>query len=403
MPFRIFSGKVDAPEMPLEDIVQRILSSRPDKTREELQAMIEAKVEEAKGFLTHESAARVVAVELGVEQLGVTPTHGITVKDLVSGLGDVTITGCVIYAGPLQKFSSQDEREVKMKHLVIADRTGELRVVVWGDKADMADSKDLLGRVVRFTHGYVRAGYNGRLELSIGTKGNIEDVSSDEKRGEFPILVDFNKKIDQLTKDTKKVNVIGKVAEVYLPSTFSREDGRDGTLKKLELQDETGIVTVVFWDSKVQESADVEVGCVLQLFGGKIKESLNGGIELHADSSVRFAILKNLPVGYESFSTDPIKIKDLKPGLKVVIEGSVVSQPEVKELTTSKNEKIRLATFEVADGTGRAKVQLWRESAALAENLEINKKIRLWCVFVDYGSAGKLMLSSSSGTGLDRI
>jgi len=45
MPFRLLSEKVDAPEMPLEDVVQRILSSRPDKTREELQAMIEANVE----------------------------------------------------------------------------------------------------------------------------------------------------------------------------------------------------------------------------------------------------------------------------------------------------------------------------------------------------------------------
>ncbi len=403
MPFYLFSEKVEVPKMPFEDIVQRILSSRPDKTREELQTMIEAKVEEAKGFLTHESAARAVAVELGVEQLEVTPTHGVTVRDLVSGLGDVTITGRVVFAGSLQKFPGQDEREVRMKHLVVADRTGELRVVVWGDKADLADSLNLLGQVARFTHGYVRAGYNGRLELSIGTKGSIEVTSSDASKGEFPLLADFHKKIDQLTKDTKRVNVIGKVAELYPPSTFSREDGREGTLKKLELQDETGIVTVVLWDSKVQESADVESGCLLQLYGVKVKESLNGGIELHVDSSARFAILKELPVGYENFSANPIKIRDLKPGLKVTVEGNVVTQPEIREVTTSKNEKIRLATFEIGDESGGTKVLLWRESAALAENLEVDKKIRLRCIYVDYGSAGKLILSSSSGTGLDRI
>ncbi len=395
--------KVEVPRMPLDDIIQKILSSRPDMTREELQKMIDAKVEEGKGFLTHESAARAVAVELGVEQLNIPLTHRITVKDLVSGLGDVTISARVVYVGPLQRFSGSDEREVKLKHLVVADKTGELRVVVWGDKADLADSLSLLGQVAQFSHGYVRAGYNGRLELSIGSKGSIEVASSDVSGEGFPLLTEFHKKIGELTKDAKKVSVIGSVAGVHPASSFSREDGREGTLKKIELQDETGIITVIFWNSKVQEAADIKSGSLLQVYGAKVKESLNGGVELHVDSSVGFAFLKALPVGYENLSTDPTRIRDLKPGLKVMVEGNVVTQPETRDVTTSKNEKIKLASFELDDETGRIKVLLWRDFAVLAENLEINKKIRLRCIYVDYGSFGKLILSSSSGTGLDRI
>jgi ssDNA-binding replication factor A large subunit len=174
-------------------------------------------------------------------------------------------------------------------------------------------------------------------------------------------------------------------------------------LKKLELQDETGIVTIVFWNSKVQESGDIKSGSLLQVFGAKVKESLNGGVELHVDSSVGFALLKELPVGYENLSTNLTRIRDLKPGLKVTVEGNVVTQPETREVTTSQNEKIKLTTFELDDETGRIKVLLWRDFAVLAENLGVNKKIRLRCIYVDYGSFGKLILSSSSGTGLDRI
>ena len=83
--------KVEVSRMPLEDIIQKILNSRPDMTRKELQKMVDVKVEQGKGFLTHESAARAIAVKLGVKQLKIPSTHGITVKDLVSGLGDVTI------------------------------------------------------------------------------------------------------------------------------------------------------------------------------------------------------------------------------------------------------------------------------------------------------------------------
>ena len=395
--------KVEVPRMLLADIIQKILSSRPDMTREELQKMIEAKVEEAKDFLTQESAARAVAVELGVEQLKIPSTHGITVKDLVSGLGDVTISARVIYVGPLQKISNQDGREVKMKHLVIADKTGELRVVIWDNKADLADSLSLLGQVAQISHGYVRTGYNGRLELSIGSKGSIEVASSDVSGEDFPLLTEFHRKIGELTKDAKKVNVIGSVAGVHPASSFSREDGREGMLKKLELQDETGIVTIVFWNSKVQESADIKSGSLLQVFGAKVKESLNGGVELHVDSSVGFVLLKELPGGYENFSSNPTKIRDLKPGLKVTVEGNVVTQPVIREVTTSQNEKINLASFELDDETGRIKVLLWRDFVVLAENLEVNKKIRLRCIYVDYGSFDKLILSSDSGTGLDRI
>ncbi len=395
--------KVEVPRMPLEDIIQKILSFRSDMTREELQKMIEAKVEEAKGFLTQESAARAVAVELGVEQLKIPSTHRITVKDLVSGLGDVTISARIIYVGPLQKISNQDEKEVKLRHLVIADKTGELRVVIWEHKADLADSLSLLGHVAQFSHGYVRTGYNGRLELSIGSKGSIEVASSDVSRDDFPLLTEFHKKIGELTKDAKKVNVIGSVAGVHPASSFSREDSKEGMLKKLELQDETGIVTIVFWNSKVQESADIKSGSLLQVFGAKVKESLNGGVELHVDSSVGFVLLKELPGGYENFSSNPTKIRDLKPGLKVMVEGNVVTQPVIKEVTTSQNEKINLASFELDDETGRIKVLLWRDFVVLAENLEVNKKIRIKCIYVDYGSFDKLILSSNSGTGLDRI
>jgi len=49
--------------MPLEDVVQHILSCRPDLTEEEVLAMVEQKEKEAKGFLTRASAARSVAAE----------------------------------------------------------------------------------------------------------------------------------------------------------------------------------------------------------------------------------------------------------------------------------------------------------------------------------------------------
>jgi replication factor A1 len=386
-----------------EDLIQKILSSRPDITHEELQRMIEAKMEEAKGFLTLESATRAVAMELGVELAKFPFIHEIGIKDLVSGLGDVTIIARVIFVGPSQKFSTSDGRDGKMRHLIVADGTGEIRVVLWDDKVDIADSMDLLGQIVQFTHGYVRSSHESRLELNIGSKGSFEFVSTEGLKDEIPPLTGFHKKIGEITKDNKTVNVIGSVAEVSAISTFSREDGSGGTLRKLELQDETGIISVILWNTKVQELTDVKNGSLLQVFGAKVKELRNGGVELHADSSTGTTILKELPSGYESLSTSPVKIKDLKPGVKATVEGKVATQPLIKEVVTSKNEKVNLASFELEDETGRVNVLLWRDYATLVESISVNDKIRLRCIFADYGSFGRLVLSSSSGTGLDKI
>jgi replication factor A1 len=293
---RLFK-KVEVPRMPVEDLIQKLLSSRPDIKYEELRKMIEAKVEESKGFLTHESATRAVATELGVETLKIPPMRGIMIKDLVSGLGDVTITARVIFVGPLQKFTSPDGREGRMRHLVAADMTGELRVVLWDNKADMASSSSLLGQIVQFTHGYMRSRFDGKLELSIGSKGTFRTASSEMSAGEIPSLAKFHRKIKEITKGVRTANVVGSVAEVYPASTFSREDGSEGMLKKLELQDETGTISIVLWNTKVQELSDITVGSLLQVFGGKIKESLNEGVELHVDSSVGIAVLRELPTG----------------------------------------------------------------------------------------------------------
>ncbi len=389
--------------MTTEDLIKKILSSRPDMTQEQLQEMIEAKVEEAKGFLTLESAARAVAVELGVELLEVPFMRGITVKDLVSGLGDVTIIARIIFVGPLQKFTSSEGREGRLRHLVAADKTGELRVILWDDNADVAESLSLLGQIIQFTHGYVRSSFNSRLELNIGSKGSLELARDDLHGNEIPSLANFHRKIGDVSKENKTVNVIGSVAEVSAVSTFSREDGSEGMLKKIELQDETGIISVVFWNTKVQELTDIKSGSLIQVFGAKVKEALNGGVELHVDSLVDVTVLKDLPFGYEGFSISPLKIKELKPSTKVTVEGKVVSQPLIREVTTSKKEKVRLASFDLEDDTGRISVFLWRDFATLAENLSLNSKIRLRRIYVDYGSFGRLVLSSSSGTVLDRI
>ena len=280
--------------MSLEEILRRILSSHPDLTQEEVLTRVEQKERQAKGFLTSESAARAVAAELGVECSEVPLERGISIGHLVSGLGDVTVTGRVILVRSLQRFIRPDGSEGKVRRLSLADRTGEMKVVLWDDKAEVRAIEDLTGRIVKFSHGYVRRGFDGGLELNMGSRGNVE-IAPDFSEDEFPPLTSFFKEIGQVTGEERTVNVLGVAGRIYPVSTFKRNDGSEGKVRRLDLKDKSDEITVVLWNNKVDELAEIESGRYLEIFGGRVRESLDGTLELHVDSSTDAAILTKEP------------------------------------------------------------------------------------------------------------
>jgi replication factor A1 len=289
----------------LENIIQKILASHPNLTREEVINMIDGKVDEAKGFLTQESAARAVAIELGVEPSNFMFKRRVSVSDLVSGLSDVTIVGRVIFVSSMQSFTRSDGQQGRLRRVFIADKTGELKVLLWDDKVEMPENGSLIGKLMRFSHGYIRVGYDGKLELNIGSRGSIGIAPSDVNEDDFLLLKSYTKSIADI-KEEGIVNTLGVVKQIFPVSTFDREDGSKGQVKRLELKDDSGGITVVLWNSKVEELAEIEVGCFLQLYKAKVRQSMSGGVELHVDSSVGTAILAEKPAGYEYLSTNTL-------------------------------------------------------------------------------------------------
>jgi len=289
--------------MAFEDIIQQILSVRSDHTREEVLKMIDAKEKEAKGFLTRESAARALAMELGVKTTKVSFEHGISIGDLVSGLSNITVSGRVLLVHHAQRFTRPDGKEGKVRHLLIADKTGEIKVVLWDDKADFPNIERAIDRIARFSHGYVRQGMGGKLELNVGLRGSIELSPSDVSEGDYPPLTMFTRKIGDMTGKEENVNVIGVIEYVYPTTTFKRQDGGEGKVRRLELGDSSGRATVVLWNEKVEELAEISSGRHLGIFEAKVKERADGQFELHVSNSTNIIVLAKKPSGLEDEST----------------------------------------------------------------------------------------------------
>ncbi len=389
--------------MDLEQIVQQILMVRRDLSREEVLKKIYEKKRSAEDYFLDDVAARLVASDLGVEipsaENSLHPE--IAIKNLVSGLNDVTIVGRVITVYPIQTFSRPDLTEGKVARLRLADKTGSLRLVLWNDKISIVESDKIRqGQIIRVSHCYVREGLDGKLELHLGRKGELEISPPDVAESDYPKISDFIGKIGELTVKKKRASVSGLVTEVFPISEFERRDGSAGKVRRLRLKDDTGETTLVTWNERVDELEEVKLGDRLQVMDARVKKQLDGRLELHVQKATQIEKLvgQALPTPTAPKQTTR-KIADLKEeGGPFNIEATVASTPNIREVTTAYKERVLVASFDLADETGKIRMSLWRKQAEIAKELSVGTQIRVKNAYSKKGFSNLLQLVSRTST-----
>ena len=392
--------------MSLKDIVEQILSSRRDLTQAEVLKMIKEKTASAEGFFTDAAAARMVASDLAV-QIPTEPVQPrMEIKHLISGVNDVTVTGRIIIVHHPQTFTRSDMTEGRVAHLLIADRSGTLSVVLWDEKTRIVENgKIKQGQIAQFSHGYTRKGFDGKLELHIGSQAEIETAPPDADENAYPHITQFLKKIGQITIKDKKTNVVGIIQGIYPVSTFKRQDETEGKVRRLQLEDETGRITAAFWNQKADELGEVEIGDYLQIMDARVKERLNGGVELHVDNRTQIQILTEkpphltrLPTSYSSLT----KIAEIKQNTEPInVEGKIETEPTIREVTTSQGEKVMVASFQLSDETGKIWVSVWRRLVDVVKALDAGDHIKIKNAYVTRGFSDRLELTSRSSTSIE--
>jgi ssDNA-binding replication factor A large subunit len=283
--------------------------------------------------------------------------------------------------------------------LLIVDKSGILRVVLWDDKTSLIESgKVKVGQIVRFSHGYTREGYGGKVELHFGGKGEIEISPHDVEVKDYPTISEFTTKIGEINQfyKNRKVNLMGSVKKLFPTSTFKRQDLSSGKVMRFILADETGEIPVVVWNEKVNEVEKVlKKGVKLQVINAKVKKPINKDLEVHVDSGTYVEVLT--PMG------EFLKIADLKEGLNHVnVEGEIAAKPMLRKVKTSKGEIVKLAVFELKDETGRIWVSVWRKHADIASNLKLGDKIIIKNAYIKRGFGDQLEISTRSTTSIQK-
>ncbi|MFB6073093.1 MAG: single-stranded DNA binding protein [Halobacterium sp.] len=181
------------------------------------------------------------------EEIDVQVQDEYRVEDLSLGISDVNLVGEVLATESVRTFDRDDGSEGKVSNLVVGDETGRVRVTLWDDRADRATELDA-GEVVEVVDGYVRE-RDGSLELHVGDRGAVEVVDADVT------FVPESTPIEDLElEDT--ADIAGVVRSADPKRTFDRDDGSEGQVRNVRVQDETGDIRVALWGEK----ADLDLG-----------------------------------------------------------------------------------------------------------------------------------------------
>jgi replication factor A1 len=381
--------------MSFDEMVERILSSCPGVSRESVLEKLEVKRGKAGGLISDEALLRMIAAEFGCEILrGDTTVHVLLVRDLIPGLNDISVVGRVVAVFSPRAFNGS--RKGQFASLLIADESGVLRVVLWNDKASLTESGGVkVGEMVRFRHGYTREDFGGNVEVHVGEKSVVEVNPADVNSKDYPSISKFTTKIDELSsvQKSRNVNLAGTVKRLGSVSEFERSDSSVGKVLRFVLSDGSGEIAVVVWNEKVDDvEGFVKVGVGVQVVNGKVKRAVRGGLEVHVNSATYVGVY-----AFSEFSP----LASLKEGLgQVNIVGEVATRPMVREVKTSKQEMVRLATFELKDETGGIWVSAWRDQADSVKDLSVGDRIIIKNGYVKRGFGDQLELSTRNSTSI---
>jgi replication factor A1 len=385
-------------EVTPETVIQQILLKKPEVGKEQLLVRLSVARNMTGGLIADASLLRMIAAELGVEianEEGVFSPK-LSIGHLVAGLNNATVTGRVVAVYPVKTF--EGAKPGKFASVTIVDKDGLVRVIMWNEKADLVESGELkVGQIVKFAHGYTKADKFGATELHLGDRSQVDLNPENAKSEDYPSISKFATKIKQLTPEQKSINLEGKVKDVFGSSAFMRGDQTPGKVLRLKVADETGEVTVVFWNEKAEEiESKVKRNAQIEIVNAKLKPSQNGEVEVHVDFST-----------YVNLSTPDkclVKIAGLTEDLgDVCVEGEVATLPVCREVRTQKGETVKVTGFELKDDSGSIRVNAWREHAEATAKLLTGEKIVLENVYAKMGYNGRLELSTRGATAISRV
>ncbi len=194
-----------------EKLLEKIANSAKIE-KEEIERKVEAKRAKLSGFISKEGALQVIAAELGVNF----DNEIFKIDELLTGMRKVNTCGKIIRLFPIRSFTSKTGQDGKVLNFIVADETGNIRVVLWDTKhiEQIENGTIKEGDAVQILNGTMREGeiHLGSFSQFKKSERTFESVSSEKKTEK--------KKIKDLTNN-ESVSIRAFIVQSFDPRFFN--------------------------------------------------------------------------------------------------------------------------------------------------------------------------------------
>ena len=175
-----------------------------------------------------------------------------------------------------------------------------------------------------------------------------------------------------------RVSITGELALKNDVRTFTKKtDNSEGKLQRIQIQDPTGSIAIVFWQEDTTKLEKIDVGYKIQLDNVGVKADFrdNQKPELVFRSTSKISVLDDSSSSTLD-SITPIKEVLEKEGV-YSIEGQIIQIGDtLKSITTSDGRTLKLFSVHVSDNSGAIQLTFWEEQAEKYADLGIGENIK---------------------------
>ena len=172
----------------------------------------------------------------------------------------ISVEGTVDQVFPKRAVKSKSTNEdLFVQRMTVKDNSGTIPVVFWNDDTNLIE-KLQEGAKISLANLNAKAQYNepNKMELSFKKGSQLKVL----KKGQAPKQIS----IKDINLTMSRVSIMGELAIKNDVRTFTKKvDNSEGKLQRIQIQDTTGSVGIVFWQEDTTKLEKIDVGFKIQL------------------------------------------------------------------------------------------------------------------------------------------
>ena len=301
-------------------------------SREEFERRLEEKMQECGDLLDEITAAMVVVQELG-------RSH-VKISGLSGGSSLFSFFGKVISVSPAKEFTRPDGDKGWVAHLILADETGQVRAVLWDEKAAAA------------------------AEIEPGDVLEIIGKHTSRQQGDIvvfalrksPCEIECGTAVDSRFAPPERKEVTVNVLLLEEPRTVTRRDGSTAELIEGCVFDGEITARMVAWESSLL--ADIPEGATIQITGALVKHR-NSGKEYMVDERSSVAMTESkLPFRFS-------RLDEVRREGVWSVEGTILSLNPARAFSSRDGRPNHVRNLVITDGETDLRVVIWGDRALM--------------------------------------